>query len=238
MTLRTSYFTGFCIATAMLWSAPAFATSVYDYAPDEYAFVSTGKAPDGRHAIAAHGEGEGGAENFHLYLMSEPDHKKIGVLEEVKDVLDSAPDAFGAAWSADSHYVALEYRIDRHVAELTMYRIEEARAFAVKVPDLLKSVLASAAPKHAELDIRARHLAVTWIGPKRFKLTEQGTLRSNIPAVIEKAVKYGDAAPDDRPGIEDKGAKFIGYAIEAECTIVQDACQPSAIKRGPGNTEP
>ena len=44
------------------------ATSNYEYGPDEYVTVSNGISPDGKFAVTAHGGGELGYDNFHLYL--------------------------------------------------------------------------------------------------------------------------------------------------------------------------
>jgi hypothetical protein len=56
-------------------------------------------------------------DDFHLYLMAEPAHKIIAKLEAIGTdaILDSAPDAFHAEWSADSRHVAVLFRSDRHV---------------------------------------------------------------------------------------------------------------------------
>jgi hypothetical protein len=78
------------------------ATSNYEYGPDEYVTVSNGISPDGKFAITAHGGGELGYDNFHLYLTDANTGKKIGPLEEIKETLDTGADAFAAKWSKDS----------------------------------------------------------------------------------------------------------------------------------------
>ncbi len=52
-------------------------------------------------AIAAHGEGEFGYENFHLYLMA--GRKIIRSLPAIEEgnILDTGAKAFNAAWSPD-----------------------------------------------------------------------------------------------------------------------------------------
>jgi hypothetical protein len=57
----------------------ALATSNYEYGPDEYVTVSNGISPDAKFAITAHGEGEYGDDNFHIYLTDAVTGKKIGL---------------------------------------------------------------------------------------------------------------------------------------------------------------
>ena len=110
------------------------ATSNYQYKPDEYVVVASGRAPNGLYAIAAHGEGEFGDENFHLYLLDAKTGKVIGPLEEVKDPLDTGAQAFQAKWTSDSKQVAITYRVDRHESVTVRYRIDNGRATLVSGP--------------------------------------------------------------------------------------------------------
>jgi hypothetical protein len=110
------------------------ATSTYEYKPDEYVVIADGRSPNGQYAISAHGEGDLGDENFHLYLMNAPSGRVIGPLEEIKDTLDTGADAFRARWSPDSREVSITYRIDRHVAVMVRYRIDNGRAQLIHGP--------------------------------------------------------------------------------------------------------
>lgn len=112
----------------------ALATSNQEYGPNEYAVIDGGLSPDRRHSIAAHGEGELGYGNFHIYLMNAVTGKKIGPLEEIKDNLDTGADAFYAKWSRDSKEVAIRYRIDRREALEVRYRIDKGRASLIRGP--------------------------------------------------------------------------------------------------------
>lgn len=124
-----------CFVTATLVLAcTALATSNYEYKPGEYVAISNGKSPSGEYSIAAHGEGELGDENFHLYLMDARTGKKIGPLEEVKDTLDTGADAFTAKWSSDSSEVSISYRVDRHEMVTIRYLIEDRRAHRISGP--------------------------------------------------------------------------------------------------------
>ena len=120
--------------------SPVFATAEHKYAKGEYAIILGGKAPNGKLSIAAHGEGDAGSENFRLSLMAEPAHRKLMTLDNVNDdnILDSAPDAFHAAWSADSRIVAVSFRSERHVVTLNIYAVDGRLAKLLESPDLFR----------------------------------------------------------------------------------------------------
>jgi hypothetical protein len=124
----------------LLLTAHSGATSNYEYKPDEYVVISDGRSPDGKYSIAAHGEGELGDENFHLYLMNAKTGKTIETLEEVKDTLDTGADAFYSKWSADSREVAIRYRADRHEARMVRYRIIDGHAKLLSGPTKVRDL--------------------------------------------------------------------------------------------------
>ena len=66
-------------------------------------------APDKKISLASHGEGELGDGDFHIWLMSEPEHRKVTALADINadNNLDTAPDAYHAFWSEDARYVAI-----------------------------------------------------------------------------------------------------------------------------------
>ncbi len=101
-------------ALLVLVASTALATFNYEYGADEYVTISNGISPDRKLAITAHGDGEYGYENFHLYLFNAATGKKIGPLEEVVEPLDTGAGAYGAKWSTDSSEVTIVYRVDRH----------------------------------------------------------------------------------------------------------------------------
>ena len=119
----------------LLCVAPvAMATSNHTYSHGEYATIVDGRSPDGHYAIAAHGDGELGYENFHLYLMDARIGRKIGPLEEIKDILDTGADAYYAKWTPDSGTVSITYREDRHKAVMIRYRVKNGRAVRLGGP--------------------------------------------------------------------------------------------------------
>jgi len=110
-------------------------TSNYEYGPDEFVTISNGISPDAKYAITAHGEGELGDENFHIFLTDAESGKKLGPLEEVADALDTGAGAFCAKWSPDSREVVIIYRVDRHEPlKAVSYRVENKRARLIKGP--------------------------------------------------------------------------------------------------------
>ncbi len=123
----------------LCFSSQARATSNYGYKPDEFVVITGGRSPDGKYSIAAHGDGDLGYDNFHLYLMDAAAGRKIGALEEVKDPLDTGADAFTAKWSGDSRQVSITYRVDRRESVMVRYRIENGRATRISGPSKVKS---------------------------------------------------------------------------------------------------
>src|SRR3954453_6237446 len=130
------------LAFTLAAASPALATAEHKYAKGEYAIIQGGRAPNGKLSVAAHGEGEAGSEKFRIYLMAEPGHRRLMTFDNVNDdnILDSAPDAFHAAWSQDSRYVAISFRSERHIVTLNLYAIEGGRARLVDAPDLFRDV--------------------------------------------------------------------------------------------------
>ncbi|MEY2507029.1 MAG: hypothetical protein QOH01_1358 [Verrucomicrobiota bacterium] len=120
----------------LLWPVVSVrATSNYEYGPDEYVTVANAISPDGKIAVTAHGSGELGYENFHLYLTDAVTGKKIGPLEEIKEFLDTAANAFGAQWSSDGQQVTIVWRVDRHEPlKAITYRIAGRAARKIKGP--------------------------------------------------------------------------------------------------------
>ncbi len=131
MRLRSAAILGIA---CFLFTLSAQATSNHEYGPDEYVTVVDGKSPDAKYAIATHGEGDLGYDNFHVYLMDAGKDKKIGPLEEIADTLDTGADAFYAQWTKDSGEVAIRYRVDRHEAMEVKYKIAARRATLISGP--------------------------------------------------------------------------------------------------------
>jgi hypothetical protein len=200
----------FCIAAI---GSPAQATSNYAYAKDEYVTIANGAAPNHRYAVAAHGSGELGDVDFHLYLMAEPGHRVIGPLEEVKDILDTGPTAYTAEWSADSRHVALLYRSDRHITAMNLYRIEHGRAYPISGPTPLPAIVGRFALP--DLDVRSRSFELKWLGPKRFILKEKGIMKTESKDVVRKLGPF--ARPD--PSMPDS-SDFVEFSAQAECELV------------------
>lgn len=112
----------------------ALATSNYEYKADEYVTIANGRSPNGQYAIAAHGQGDLGYDNFHIYLMR-GNGKRIGPLEEIKETLDTGANAFCAKWSDNSQQVTVIYRVSRQEPlKAVTYRIGDGRAYILQGP--------------------------------------------------------------------------------------------------------
>jgi hypothetical protein len=111
------------------------ATSNYEYGRDEYLTITNGISPDGKIAITAHGGGELGDEDFHLYLTDVSSGKKIGPLEEITEYLNTAAYKYAAQWSSDGGRVTIIWLVDRHAPlKAISYRITGRRAQKIKGP--------------------------------------------------------------------------------------------------------
>ncbi len=196
------------------------ATATYQYRKNELAIIESGLSPDKRYSVAAHGEGEYGSDDFHLYLMREPGHRKIGVLEEVgPDILDSAPDAYSAAWSADSRHVAIHYRADRHMYAMVLYRIDGGRAVAVTGPNLFDTVSKQATRAQRE-NWRVSSVSLTWLGANRFRLKERRYFEFGTPALAQSLGEFGRTLPAEKGVKQTDPPRYeVEFSAEAECDL-------------------
>jgi hypothetical protein len=127
-------------ASVLIGTASSWATSNHQYGADEYDTVINGISPNEKFAITAHGGGEYGYDDFHLYLTDVHSGRNLAVLKEVVETLDTGANAFAAKWSTDSTNVTIVYRIDRHEPlKAVSYRIADDRAQRTKGPFDVKS---------------------------------------------------------------------------------------------------
>jgi hypothetical protein len=194
---------------------PAHATSEHDYAKDEYAIIRDGLAPNKQVSLASHGDGDGGRENFHVWLMAEPAHRKIVTLDDIggSNNLDTGPDALHAVWSADSRHVAVSFRSDRHVLQLNLYRIENRRARLVFGPSLFRDVTSREVGSQDHL--RESGSAIEWRGPKRFVLSEHRLFLTSNPGFARRLGRYGNVKDK-----VDDGRTFVEFSAEADCMLM------------------
>jgi hypothetical protein len=161
-------------------SVPARATAEHDYKPNEYVIVDHGRAPNGQLAIAAHGEGEGGRDNFHLWLMAEPAHRRLSTLPQIgsDDILDSAAKAFYARWAPDSGHVAILFRPSRHDIIMVLYAVGGRPPNIVSGPSLLDAVM-KGAPHALDDDNRLTEWTdISWTSPTTFAIKEHRLYRT------------------------------------------------------------
>jgi hypothetical protein len=211
---------------------PAAATSASPYKKDEYPIISHGLAPNKQVSIAAHGEGEDGSDNFHVYVMEEPEHKRKAILAGVgaNDMLDSSPTAYEAIWSEDSRYVAISYRRNRHLRVVRLYYIHRGQARQLKEPELLQAAThrsLNALGQYASLI--AGDTALTWTSPTRFSLSETRLFRSASPELARVLGKYGNVTDSDK----ERGVYTVEFSASAVCELVAHG-QYRVIRIAPG----
>lgn len=204
-------------AIITLGLTPARATDEHTYATDEYAIIRDGLSPNKKMSLASHGDGEGGNQNFHVWLMAEPGHRRIARLGDIgsRGILDTGPNAYYAFWSADSRYVAITYRSERHVVEFELYAIEGRRARDVLGPSLFKDVTSREVGR--EEDQRRGVPEVEWKGKARFLLKENRLFLTREPGFAKMLGAYGRIT-DKR----DDGSFFVEFSAEADCVVLPD----------------
>ncbi len=210
-------FSRFIFAIAVLLAfdlTSASATDNHEYAKGEYAVISDGLAPNKRLSLAAHGEGELGDQNFHVWLMAEPAHRKLAVLPDISsdNNLDTGPNSYHAQWSADSRRVAVSFRRERHAIQLNIYEIEGGRGRLTRGPSLFKDVTGRDIGEQE--DVRSSSSEIAWTGPNRFKLSERMLVKTTDSSFLGLG-KYGKLSSK-----EDDGALFVAFSAEADCVII------------------
>lgn len=203
------------LAAAVLFAsaiAPSRATSNHQYAKGEFGVIRGGLSPSKKISLASHGEGELGDGDFHVWLMSEPEHRPIMALPDIgsDNNLDTAPDAYHAFWSEDARNVAIAFRTSRHEVALNLYGIEEGRARPLRAPDLFKEVTGRDV---ADRDDRRQLISgIEWRRGGRIRLREYQTFVVSDPAFLRLLGAYGRVKEK-----LDGGKLFVEFAAEADC---------------------
>ena len=196
----------------LLFAGPLAATDNYVYKAHEYVTISGGCSPNGRWAIAAHGEGETGDGNFDFYLTREPAHEKFTPLH-TEGSLDTAPLSLIAIWSPDSKHVVLLHRVDRHVLEIELFAVTDGKARAIKVPLLLDLVGGHHFEKAVHYELASRLYRVTWQQADRFDLQETDALDAHAPVFqsgLEPYLSVDSLGPE---------RAFTYFSAQATCKI-------------------
>ncbi|WP_027553434.1 hypothetical protein [Bradyrhizobium sp. Cp5.3] len=203
------------LALTLAALSPAHATAEHQYGKHEYAIIADGRAPNGKLSVASHGGGEFGGDNFHVFLMAEPRHRRLAVLDNISDEnnLDHAPQAYYAAWSPDSRYVAIAFRTERHIMTLNLYAIEGRRARLIEVPDLFRETTGRTVQVKTEGDMRTFVPTVTWQAPRRFRLKESRVFVEDDAALADKLGALGKTTKMD------DGHYSIEFSAEADVTL-------------------
>jgi hypothetical protein len=215
------------IAALTLAAQPVRATAEHRYGKREYAVIKDGRAPNGRLAVAAHGAGEFGNDDFHLYLMA--GSRRLAVLGNVSsdNNLDTAPDAYFAAWSPDSRYVAVSFRSERHIVTLNLYAIEGSRARLISVPDLFKDATGRAVNVKEDGDMRTFVPSLQWQGAGRFRLSDYRLFVEDDATLADRLGPLGKATKMD------DGRYSIEFSAEADVTRARgDKFQAGKVSAG------
>jgi hypothetical protein len=192
----------------------AHATDNHGYAKGEYAVISNGLAPNKRMSLAAHGDGDLGDENFHVWLMTEPAHRKVMTLDDISSInnLDTGPDSYHAQWSADSRRASVSFRRERHAIQLNIYLIEGGRALLTSGPSLFRNVTGRNIGSLE--DIRSSTSELTWTGPDRFTSSERMLVKTTATAFLRKLGAFGKLA-----STAEDGTQFVAFSAQADCAI-------------------
>jgi hypothetical protein len=203
------------LALSLLLAAPpAGATDSHTFARDEYAIIGGGLAPNRTVSLAAHGDGEGGSDNFHIWLMAEPGHRKLEALDGISsdNNLDTGPKAYFAQWSNDSRRVAVSFRSDRHVRQLNLYAVENRRARPIPGPTLFRQV--TGGDIDPQWDMRPSMSELTWKGSDRFVLRERRRFITSEADFAGKLGAYGKLIDK-----LDNGRFWVEFSAEADCVV-------------------
>jgi len=219
------------IAALACAGRPAAATANYEYQPDEYVTIKRGQAPDGRHALATHGEGEFGDRNFHVWLMV--GGKRIAALPGISsnNNLDTAATAYNADWAPDSRHVAVSWRVNRHIMQLNLYSVDDRRATLIELPDLFKEVTSRAI--RDDDDLRTSVPVFAWSSPssvvvKEFRLF--AATNGDATTLLRALGRFGQ--PDDAQPQRDR--TFVVLVVEAEYKLAPSR-RPRLISLKPGD---
>jgi hypothetical protein len=193
---------------------PVHATDSHDYGKGNYPIIRDGLAPNKRFSLAAHGGGDGGTGNFHVWLMAEPAHRRIAALAGIgaDNNLDTGPDSYRAAWSSDSRHVAVSWRSERHLVELNIYAIENGVARLVSGPSLFRDITSrDVGPRD---DMRLRIAEIAWTGPKRFVLKERRSFMNSDPRFTQLLGFHGRKMEQTADG-----RLVVEFSAKANCVL-------------------
>lgn len=193
-------------------ATPAGATAEYDYGPDEYVIIDGGLSPDTRTSLAAHAEGTRG--DFHVWLMAEPAHRRIEMLDDISDDnnLDTKANAYHAEWSKDSRHVAVSWRRERHALQLNPYSVEGRRPHLIAGPSLFRDVTGRDIGNSD--DIRRGIPSIEWRTAKRFVLRQRMLLMTTDAGFAGRLGRFGRIAER-----HDGGRFLVEFSAEADCVL-------------------
>lgn len=202
------------VLLALLAPLPGRATDSHTYGKDEYATIRDGLAPNRQMSLAAHGDGDMAGENFHIWLMAEPAHRKLVALPGIGDdnILDTGPASYRAQWSADSRRVAVSFRSDRRIVTLNLYAVENRKPVEVTGPTLFRE--AAGRDVNDDDDLRRSIANIVWRGSDRFELTERRQFLTRDAGFADRLGRYAKVVDK-----LDDGRVMVEFSAEADCAI-------------------
>ncbi len=215
------------LAPLMLAPLPGRATDSHAYGNDEYATIRDGLAPNRQISLAAHGDGDMGSENFHIWLMVEPAHRKLVALPGIGDDnnLDTGPASYRAQWSADLRRVAVSFRSDRRIVTLNLYTIENRKPVQIAGPTLFRE--AAGRDVNDDDDLRRSIANISWRGSDRFGLTERRQFLTRDAGFADRLGRY--AKVTDKL---DDGRLVVDFSAEADCALSGDRYRIIGVRPG------
>jgi hypothetical protein len=208
---------------------PAAATANYEYRHGEYVTIERGRSPNGRYALATHGEGELGGDNFHVWLMQ--GKRRLAALPgiDASNNLDTAAIAYRAAWSPDSRHVAVAWRTNRHIVQLNLHVVEAGRATLMATPDLFEKVTGRVLGE--DDDMRTMVPILTWTDPQHFVVKEDRLFAVHsevVPALLRAVGPFGRR--DESTSHNE--LSFVNFSIVAECKLKRRHVVVIAVRPG------
>lgn len=192
--------------------ASCYATAEWEYKLGQIVNINHGLSPDRRFAVAATEDQSG---KFSLLLIDGASRNKIQPLGGVAGPLDTAPEAFHAEWAPDSRHVAIWYRVDRHLEDFLMYRIENRRAYAVSGPESFIELIAPST-RNDSVEIQACAYSLKWRDANHFMMAEFGDIHfaEGDKTMVKALGKYGQPESD--------APNYAKYSVEAVCELARD----------------
>jgi hypothetical protein len=130
--------------------------------------------------------------------------------------LDTAPDAYRAAWSPDSRYVAVSFRSERHIVTHNIYRVEGGSPRLIAAPDLFRDMTGRKVDRKTGGGMRTFEPGVEWLGPRRLRFSDYRLFVMQDAGLADKLEAFCKQSKMD------DGRYSIEFSAQAEVELVPD----------------